>query len=231
MKLKNICFGTLFTGLVALAFLLGNVATAGANEPGTSLAAQESVSINNGGPGAVENWFTYQGYLEDNGAPVNDNCDFQFSLWDSSGSGIPPMGGIQIGTTETAGNLAVSAGLFSHTLNTSGNFGADAFNGQLRYLQIAARCPAGGGSYTTLAPRQLLTGSPYALSLRPGAVISATQNNALLTVINTNAAETLSGAIARAAADPPPPSSRPTTRAQATPCTAHLRASILPSGA
>jgi len=30
-------------------------------------------------------------------------------------------------------------------------------------LQIAIRCPAGSGNYTTLTPRQPLTATPYAL--------------------------------------------------------------------
>ena len=119
-----------------------------------------------GGPGDVENWFTYQGYLEDESTPVNDICDFKFSLWDSSGSGVPPTGGTQIGVTETIFSLPVSDGLFSYPLNASGSFGNEAFNGQRRYLQIAVRCPVNSGAYTTLAPRQHLTASPYALSLR-----------------------------------------------------------------
>ncbi len=156
----------------------------------------QSMSPSGGGePGDVDNWFTYQGYLEDNGFPVNTDCDFQFSLWDSSGTGVPPGGGIQIGITETINSLGVSDGLFSYPINATESFGTDAFNGQRRYLQIATRCPAGGGTYTTLAPRQLLTASPYALSLRPGAIISATQNNPLLKIINTEASSTSGSAI------------------------------------
>jgi hypothetical protein len=45
------------------------------------------------------------------------------------------------------------------------------FSGEARWLQIAVRCPAGSGTYTTLAPRQALTATPYALSLRPGAQV------------------------------------------------------------
>ena len=38
------------------------------------------------------------------------------------------------------------------------------------------RCPAGGGAYTTLTPRQLLAATPYAHGLRPGALISDVVN-------------------------------------------------------
>jgi hypothetical protein len=45
---------------------------------------------------AIGTSFTYQGQLVYNSAPVNDTCDFTFSLWDEAGSGDPPTGGNQI---------------------------------------------------------------------------------------------------------------------------------------
>jgi hypothetical protein len=42
------------------------------------------------------------------------------------------------------------------------------------------RCPAGSGSYTNLSPRQALTAAPYALSLRPGAVVSGGSTTLIL---------------------------------------------------
>ena len=97
--------------------------------------------------------FTYQGQLRMAGVPVNGNCDFQFSLFDAVAAGTP------IGATLTASNLSLVDGRFTVQLD----FGAAAFTGEARWLQIAARCPTSSGSFTTLDPRQPLTPSPYAL--------------------------------------------------------------------
>ncbi len=88
---------------------------------------------------------------------MNGTCDFQFSLYDAA------SGGSQVGSTQTAGNVTVSNGYFSVDLD----LGSSAFQGDARYLQIAVRCPAGSGSYTTLSGRVALTATPYALAL-PG---------------------------------------------------------------
>lgn len=104
-------------------------------------------------PGAVVgSSFTYQGQLEKAGMPVNDSCDFQFTLFDAA------SGGSQVGPQQTAANLAVDKGLFIAAMD----FGAGAFAGDARWLEIAVRCPAGSGDYTTLALRQALTSAPYA---------------------------------------------------------------------
>lgn len=109
--------------------------------------------------------FTYQGRLTDSGGnPSAGPCDFQFSLWDAA------AGGVQAGSTLTKTSITLTNGYFSVSLD----FGATAFQGDARYLQIAVRCPAGSGSYTTLGGRVELTAAPYALSLRPGASVQGT---------------------------------------------------------
>ena len=116
--------------------------------------------------------FTYQGQLQQSGSAATGPCDFQISLWDAGGSGAPPAGGNQIGGVQTLSGAGVTDGLFTLPLD----FGADAFStGSDRWLQIAVRCPAGGGSYQTLAPRQPLTPAPFALfanSVADGSVSS-----------------------------------------------------------
>src|SRR3989475_8200863 len=96
--------------------------------------------------------FTYQGRLTDGGAAANGNYDLQFALFDSL------SGGAQVGSTQSLNTVAVSNGVFTVSLD----FGANAFNGANRFLEISAR-PSGGGSFTLLSPRQPITSTPYAV--------------------------------------------------------------------
>jgi outer membrane lipoprotein-sorting protein len=113
--------------------------------------------------------FTYQGQIKQGGAPFSGNCDFQFTLWDSLTAGAQVAGAV------TKTNVAVSRGVFTApdiSFGVSTNPMYLSFSGDARWLQIAARCPAGSGTYTTLIPRQAMSATPYALSLRPGAQIA-----------------------------------------------------------
>jgi len=94
--------------------------------------------------------FTYQGYLRQNGVPANGNFDFEFQLTTAL------VGGVLLGT-ETKLNVSVTNGLFTVQLD----FG-DQFPGADRFIAIRVRT-AGGGGYTTLAPRVPLNRTPYAI--------------------------------------------------------------------
>ena len=96
--------------------------------------------------------FTYQGQLTEAGTPANGEYDLQFALFGTD------EGEAQIGTTQTLSNVTVSHGLFTVDLD----FGVTAFPGDNRFLEISVR-PAGGGSFTTLAPRQFISMSPYSI--------------------------------------------------------------------
>src|ERR1700687_4172941 len=100
--------------------------------------------------------FTYQGRLTDGGTPANGIYDLRFTLWDmaSGGSQQPQPNGVTVSLT----SINVSNGSFSVTLD----FGANAFPGASRFLEISARL-SGAGSFTLLTPRQPITSTPYAL--------------------------------------------------------------------
>ena len=160
------CAALVITGLTAIA---------------RAQSAPEAVSTTAAQTGSG---FTFQGQLQDNGAPVNATCDIQAGLWDAETNGA------QVGSTQTVTDVAVVDGRFTITLNPNNEFGDTAFTGQARWLQIAVRCPAGSGSYATLQPRQPLTAAPYAHGLIPGAVISGsigTGTNAMLALSNLDA--------------------------------------------
>ena len=112
--------------------------------------------------------FTYQGQLKSGGSPAGPTANLAFSLWDAAGSGSPPVGGNQVGTTISMTNVPLTNGLFTVQLTVSGEFGAGAFNGEARWLQIAV-------NGTTLSPRQPLTAAPYALNVRAPLILSSNQ--------------------------------------------------------
>src|ERR1035441_5668403 len=96
--------------------------------------------------------FTYQGRLSAQGSPASGNYDLSFSLFGVSSNGIALAGALTNSAT------AVTGGLFTVTLD----FGAN-FPGAPRWLEIGVRTNGSLGSYTTLAPCQALTATPYAI--------------------------------------------------------------------
>jgi len=122
----------------------------------------------------LDSTFTYQGQLKKDGHPVNDTCDMKFQLYDDAVAGNPIGDEIQAA-------VVVTAGLFTQQLS----FSSDSFTGEARWLEVSVQC-SGDLGFFTLAPRQELTAAPYALSLRPGAVIEAAwPSGPLLTANNT----------------------------------------------
>lgn len=102
---------------------------------------------------ALTTTFTYQGRLTDGGSPANGTYDLRFVLYDAE------TGGSQVGAIVTRDDVTVANGLFSVELN----FGATAFYGDARWLEIAVRPGSSTGTFTTLSPRQPVSPAPYAL--------------------------------------------------------------------
>ncbi len=100
--------------------------------------------------------FTYQGQLKDSGGnPIDSTCSFTFSLWDAV------SGGTQVGSDSVVAGVAVVGGYFAALVNGGGEFGAGAFAGEARWLEIAVQCTGDPGP-TPLSPRQPLNAAPYA---------------------------------------------------------------------
>ena len=103
----------------------------------------------------IDGTFNYQGRLTSGGAPITGIADVRFSLWDAAG------GGAQFGPTITYFGSPVTGGLFNADLD----FGVAALNGDMRWLQIEVRSPAGVGGFVNLG-RQEVLGAPYAVQTR-----------------------------------------------------------------
>ncbi|MBL8880846.1 MAG: hypothetical protein JNG88_17165 [Phycisphaerales bacterium] len=114
---------------------------------GTALTSVSSAQeTDDGGIAAIGNAFTYQGRLRVGGSvPPDANYAFQFRLFSVASGGAAIAGPLNQ-------NLFVRDGLFT----TSIDFGASAFNGDRRWLEITI-----GG--VVLAPRIELTPAPHAL--------------------------------------------------------------------
>ncbi|MBN2005036.1 MAG: hypothetical protein JXA21_16880 [Anaerolineae bacterium] len=146
--------GMIVTILLALALALG---PAQAQKP----APQGETAIQ----APLGTAFTYQGQLQDNGAPANGSYDFRFTVYDVAGGGAPLAGTLPL--TLTA--VTVAQGQFTVQLD----FG-DIFENEQLYLEIAVRPGGSSEAVTTLAPRQAISPVPYArYALRSGSANTA----------------------------------------------------------
>ena len=95
----------------------------------------------------------YQGKLEEAGRPSTGTYDLLFTLFDAATLGS------RVGSTITVTATPVTNGLFTVRLD----FGATAFSGQNRWIEIGVRTN-GLAAFTTLAPRQAVAAAPYAVT-------------------------------------------------------------------
>jgi len=126
--------------LCALAIALATVLMVGpirAQDPASRAEAAAATGMGLADSALVSTAFTYQGRLRDGAGPVNGVCDFTFWLYDA------PSGGSPLGAVPIPG-VDVSDGYFTVVLD----FGAGAFDGQDRWLEIEVDC---GGAAATLS--------------------------------------------------------------------------------
>ncbi len=111
--------------------------------------------------------FTYQGKLTDSSVAANGTYQMQFGLYDGTN--------LQIGSTITNASVQVVNGIFTVTLD----FGAGAFPGASRFLQIAVFSTA-TNQYVPLTPKQAMTSAPYSVrSLNASTADTATNSQQL----------------------------------------------------
>ncbi|MCX6033338.1 MAG: hypothetical protein NT169_29155 [Chloroflexi bacterium] len=160
--------GHRFPKTLAVVLLLAGLMLSGSGQGWAVLAQDTAPESLVPEASATSTAFTYQGQLKENGALAQGAYRLQFSLWDAA------QNGNEVGTAEIE-DVTANNGLFTVTLNATNQFGADAFSGDARWLEIRV-CPSNhqiscAALGTTLTPRQPLTGTPYALGLRPGTKI------------------------------------------------------------
>jgi len=147
MVRKGFVFGTALLALLVLLWATGGVVAGPPSEgPGGDVSIAATVSSK----------ISYQGVLKENSTPVTGSRDITFRLYSDSGCTT------QVGSDIVKSGVLVTDGLFSVELTvTHSNF-----NGQGLWLEVEV-----GGA--KIGCQEILP-VPYALSLKPGAIISDT---------------------------------------------------------
>jgi len=96
--------------------------------------------------------FTYQGQLQNNGAPANGLYDLRFKLF------LDSLGNNQAGSPVLTNGVPVANGLFIVAVD----FGAGVFTGSNYWLEVDVKTN-GGTSYMDLTPLQAVTPTPYSI--------------------------------------------------------------------
>lgn len=123
-----------------------------------SVSHAEPAAERGGGLAPVSTAFTYQGVLKLAGEVFNGDADLRFELYDEV------IAGTQIGGALFLDGAMLVDGVVTADLD----FGAGAFSGDGRWVEISVRAPAWDGTgtepaYTALSPRQAVMATPYAL--------------------------------------------------------------------
>ena len=131
--------------------------------------------------------FTYQGRLNSGANPAGGIYDLRFTVYDDASAG-------SVWGVLTNAATPVTNGLFTVTLD----FGSGVFAGNARWLDIAVRTN-GASSFATLAPRQPLTPTPYAVFAGTAGGLSGTlpvsQISGVLSLAQLSAAVVTNGQV------------------------------------
>lgn len=162
MRNKNLAIATISLGVLALLALLwaGNVVAGPpmqgpeGGEEGEVTAEGEIVA-----QAVLDDGFWYQGLLTDgDGNPLaNTNVEVTFRIYSSTLTTVPEMDSVLV-TVDTDSN-----GRFNEEIDFNN---PTLFNGEALWLGLQV-----AGEASEMTPRQDLRPVPYALSIRPGAVI------------------------------------------------------------
>jgi hypothetical protein len=162
MKKTRFLPHALLMGLLLASAGSGGVGLAQEPPPHVEVHPQSDLSI----AGTVSSKFSYQGVLKENGHPVTDGRTMAFHLYSDDACTT------EVGRPIFVPLLPVSDGLFSIDLPVD----QDDFSGQALWLEVDVE--------GTLTGCQEIVPVPYALSLRPGATISASHDDPLLHLSN-----------------------------------------------
>jgi hypothetical protein len=156
----------IFVLALALAFTLGIQFSHAQMEPPTRAELDAPAR-----PAGVDSYFPVQGRLTNaSGAPLNGNYTLTFRVYGVSTGGTALCSHIFAGTPVTNGLFSVNV------------LCANAFDGRAAWLGITV------GSDAEMTPRQPIYPVPYAMSLRPGAIVSDTlAGNPILHIENWDA--------------------------------------------
>lgn len=96
--------------------------------------------------------FTYQGFVAENGPPINGNADMSFSLWSAP---VSTLTASRLGNPQDIRGVAIDNGRFTVELNAIGQFSANAFTGDARWLEVSI-------NGVPQLPRTMILATPYA---------------------------------------------------------------------
>jgi hypothetical protein len=133
--------------------------------------------------------FTFQGRLNDGTGAATGNVQLEIRLFDSL------TGGTQIGSTVNLPSVPLVNGVFSTELD----FGATAFDGSPRFLEIGVRPAGTANPYTILNPRQHLSSVPYATQARNAAQLGGIDANQYVATATVGSAFVRNGTAAQTA--------------------------------